>query len=498
MQSTNKTNGSSGKSQLWKLVEEKILECFGYTTAHGYGRVADAPAGSWPRRCFWLLACAAAFAIFVYQLHVLTQQYLSKPLKTRTRIIHEQNIQFPQVTVCNLNKVRRSKMPDDILRTYPQILGPITNTTDELSKLQGHNLKRRIHEILAEYPDDVLRDAGHQLEDLILECKYHKKECLHGMRDYWTWFWHPKYGNCFTFNRGSDAQNKPITVLTSSLPGHAAGLKLELNIEQYEYPSEKLTDEAGVRVFIGHQDLMPFPYELGISAPPGDSTEIMLRKIVLGRLDPFGNKSCEEKSTVDNDSIFSRYNASYSEMVCEISCLSNRMHEKCGCVDYKIKYDKTQRVCNTSHHHVVKCIDEVLDDYATAVCTRNCRQKCREDTFKMTVSAARWPSEHYKDILRRNLQNRGLGNHSNDLHINFLKLKVYYGELNYEAIDEELAYPFSHFFSDIGGIMGMWIGISALTCVEILELLAFLCCAVWRNREGKQSVNEVRRGDSPV
>ena len=129
------------------------------------------------------------------------------------------------------------------------------------------------------------------------------------------------------------------------------GLKLELNIEQYEYLSE-LTNEAGVRVFIGHQDLMPFPYELGISARPGDSTEIMLRKvwsrkwlrnddvcwrhcvawwsgdnnvdmfvtevflqIVLGRLDPFGNKSCEEKSTVDNDSIFRRYNASYSEMV---------------------------------------------------------------------------------------------------------------------------------------------------------------------------------------
>ena len=30
------------------------------------------------------------------------------------------------------------------------------------------------------------------------------------------------------------------------------------------------------------------------------------------------------------------------------------MHEKCGCVDYKMKYDKTQRVCNTSHHQVGK------------------------------------------------------------------------------------------------------------------------------------------------
>ena len=46
--------------------------------------------------------------------------------------------------------------------------------------------------------------------------------------------------------------------------------------------------------------------------------------------------------------------------------------------------------------------------------------------------------------------------------------------------------------------MGMWIGISALTCVEILELLAFLCCAVWRNLKGKQSVDEVRPGDSPA
>ena len=91
MQSTNNlTNGSSGKRQLRILVKEKILECFGYTTAHGYGRVADAPAGSWPRRCFWLLACAAAFAIFVYHLQVLTRQYLSRPLKTRTTIKHEQ------------------------------------------------------------------------------------------------------------------------------------------------------------------------------------------------------------------------------------------------------------------------------------------------------------------------------------------------------------------------------------------------------------------------
>ena len=58
---------------------------------------------------------------------------------------------------------------------------------------------------------------------------------------------------------------------------------MELNIEQYEYVSD-LTDEAGVRVFIGSQNLMPFPYELGISASTGFSTGIMLRKVWYTKL----------------------------------------------------------------------------------------------------------------------------------------------------------------------------------------------------------------------
>ncbi|CAH3199315.1 unnamed protein product, partial [Porites evermanni] len=82
----------------------------------------------------------------------------------------------------------------------------------------------------------------------------------------------------------------------------------------------------------------------------------------------------------------------------------------------------------------------------------------------MTVSAANWPSEHSKKHLRDILKSDGLGNHSSELNLNFLKLKVYYGQLNFEVLDEEYAYTFARFLSDIGGIMGMWIGISALTC----------------------------------
>ena len=35
-----------------------------------------------------------------------------------------------------------------------------------------------VHESLSEYPLDVLRAAGHQLDDLILSCVYNTDECL--------------------------------------------------------------------------------------------------------------------------------------------------------------------------------------------------------------------------------------------------------------------------------------------------------------------------------
>jgi len=69
-------------------LKEKVLRCFGFTTAHGYGRVADSE--SRPQTWFWILVCAAAFGMFSQQLYVITQQYLSKPLKTRTSIGHNE------------------------------------------------------------------------------------------------------------------------------------------------------------------------------------------------------------------------------------------------------------------------------------------------------------------------------------------------------------------------------------------------------------------------
>lgn len=47
--------------------------------------------------------------------------------------------------------------------------------------------------------------------------------------------------------------------------------------------------------------------------------------------------------------------------------------------------------------------------------------------------------------------------------------------------------------------MGMWIGISALTCVEVLELMASLCYTILKRiKQQRVSVIEVQVNENPA
>ena len=60
-----------------------------------------------------------------------------------------------------------------------------------------------------------------------------------------------KYGNCFTFNSYKNSG----ALLTSSLPGENFGLTVVLDIQQYKYLVNGLTQSAGARVAIHDPEL---------------------------------------------------------------------------------------------------------------------------------------------------------------------------------------------------------------------------------------------------
>lgn len=112
---------------------------------------------------------------------------------------------------------------------------------------------------------------------------------------------------------------------------------------------------------------------------------------------------------------------------------------------------------------------------------------------------AEWPSDGYQEtlfkrVLKRN--NSAYEEQKDDgpesLHRNFLQVKVFYERLNFQEVKEQLSYKGINLIADIGGQLGLWIGVSVLTCCEALELVLLLIQSLFKRITTHASRVEVR------
>ncbi|KAK2174300.1 hypothetical protein NP493_812g01004 [Ridgeia piscesae] len=146
---------------------------------------------------------------------------------------------------------------------------------------------------------------------------------------------------------------------------------------------------------------------------------------------------------------------------------------------------KQIKACNSNIAKEDTCRYHVSIDYTYNRLDCQCPLPCEETGYMYQSSSSVWPSDAHKEATKRELTSqisRFLGNATDDeLWNNLLKLKVYFEEFNYENIEETPVYSTINFASDIGGILGLWIGCSIISLFEFLELsMDFVMVAVMR------------------
>ncbi|KFD50581.1 hypothetical protein M513_08530 [Trichuris suis] len=346
---------------------------------------------------------------------------------------------------------------------YSETMGfqGITDETAKVSKAQENTLF-----IMAEMSNETRVRLSQQKKDFILQCSFNGRQC--NIEKDFKLYVDPVYGNCYMFN-SDNSQNR-----TTSRAGPIYGLSLVVYVDVDDYlPTTKA---SGVRLVVHSQDEYPFPDTNGYNAPTGLMSSFGLRLRKIERLPaPYGDCVHEGKT---EDYIYK--DQVYTLEGCYRSCFQMELIKACGCGDPRFPVPEGRRHCRVEEREKRNCLEEFtqttggLHGQFTHKC--KCTQPCHQYVYDISFSAAEWPTpkshldscegttEECQETYRKNA----------------LSLEIYFEQLNYEVLKEMQAYQWVNLMADFGGQLGLWMGVSVITIIEVLVLVyefLKLCCA---------------------
>ncbi|XP_046551051.1 amiloride-sensitive sodium channel subunit beta-2-like [Haliotis rubra] len=478
---------------------------------------------SWYARVIWSSLLLTSLAMLFYHLTYLIQIYYSWPKHTSMSIGFSP-LPFPTITICNTNPVRLSQMKNVsrelkmfFEKTNPNYLAQelerenrktiLENTasfglininfttvdyftqmsniqTREQGREMGLNESSTSANIQIEFQNLFMKETrqrriaiGHQLDDMMMDCSFACQTCSqrHFIRKTSSTF-----GNCYTLEH---------TKFVSKRSGPTHGLQLILNLENYEQ-LEGITTGNGFQLVVNPHGMLPFPVHDGITIDAGKETNIALKKVAIHRLGA-PKWDCE-----DGEMFRRKYNITYSVQTCQLLCEHEMISNTCKC--YHVSEEEMIILMNTTKAYPacrtkkqVRCVLDQMALFETTTQNCSCGNPCRETKYEKRLSSRQWPSHSYANVLKQKrckvisaADCAKLNIPPTDLSLNFAKLNIFYEDLNYEVMKEEPDYELTQFVSDVGGTLGLWVGLSVLSIFELVQLLlelsTFATCSACR------------------
>ncbi|VFV29991.1 amiloride-sensitive cation channel neuronal [Lynx pardinus] len=411
------------------------------------------------RRVLWAVAFVGSLGLLLVESSERVSYYLSYQHVTKVDEVVAQSLVFPAVTLCNLNGFRFSRLTTNDLYHAGELLAlldvnlqiPDPHLADPTvlealrQKANFKHYKPKQFSML-----EFLHRVGHDLKDMMLYCKFKGQECGH--QDFTTVF--TKYGKCYMFNSGEDG--KPL--LTTVKGGTGNGLEIMLDIQQDEYlpiwgETEETTFEAGVKVQIHSQSEPPFIQELGFGVAPGFQTFVATQEQRLTYLPPPWGECRSSEMGLDFFPV-------YSITACRIDCETRYIVENCNCRMVHMPGDAP--FCTPEQHK--ECAEPALGSaHSDALCPPpQSRTHTHLDTLRVPTL----------DVNSHLPQQLTVSEASAGKNLTVLSSTPLHHQMSFEgkATEKVRGYQ-NHTAGDIGGQMGLFIGASILTILELFDYI---------------------------
>ncbi|CAL8117104.1 unnamed protein product [Orchesella dallaii] len=490
-------------------------------------------------RMFWTIAFTIGLIVACIMISDVWRKYKSNsviitfaPYETKI-----EELPFPALTICNMNKVLKSKATK-IMNEAQGFSGQerksaalenlyylnhvcstsksftkVFNYSAERGKIDGTTLSKanRNKESYDGGKEDLwkfFQAASPLCRDMILKCIWQKEvrncselftpletdngKCctfnmvppsiLHrfnmsGIRedpvvaDKWEWD-----GEGLVKSRGKEApQNYPDFPRRQKIPGQSFGLSILLNPGLEEYFCTT-SDSHGFRMTAHLPIDVPHITDFGLAIKPQSEVFVNIRpEVTIADKETIGDFPAEQRECYFSGEMELGYYNFYTAKNCIDECLANLTYQECNCRRHYQPGEESKPLCGPKQFH---CASNIKRKFVGTYKTRckMCIPTCNEIAYHTETTYTPLQSE---DILWTD-NDRKLAEWSNK---NVSIVHIFFGEDSTNAKLRKELYGLIDLIANFGGLMGLCLGFSGLSLVELIYFITLRAwCRIKRRR----------------
>ncbi len=170
-------------------------------------------------------------------------------------------------------------------------------------------------------------------------------------------------------------------------------------------------------------------------------------------------------------------------------CCRRLKEKKCGCTDDL--FHRGVPLCTLNQTEARKCVDSLRKNVNPSV-DCDCPNECFSDSYDVTVTQLEWPTNrsislfvtnvyqqlnndsavyYVRDAIDKYLRDKLSNTQEGLAHLRstFGSVTVFFPDLSVSSIEERPVYNLVMILSNIGGLLGLYLGFSVLTILEVVD-----------------------------
>ena len=502
-------------------VKEEIQTTLRLSSMKGVPRIVSAP--NLIQRRMWTCAVLIFFGCCMCHVSTNVIAYLRFPKVVTINQLPmnfldpNATVPFPTVSVCNINPFtsNASVYEEHGIPLPKEFHEKVLNITSCMNCTIGQNITMEILRAslltLRGYYQYIGKEGmakiGHK--NLVVQCtalvaisSAHVTIPCDSFSENYTYI-HPNYGLCYAFNAKSTREQQVI--------GYHFILNLDSSFDNINsrFDSRSFFNQnAGAQIFTFDPHSLPSDLGAFTLAGPGKLTVSELAITRVDRLPtPYSERDCAD---IDNEEQIMLENRSFNlnYMSCFGACTVRYVQDQCNCTDMNLLHnpevETTKYGYCTSINQPVKelfkkadCSERVKGAGALH-CSKECKEPCKEIKYRLFTSYTRWPLPSQTGTFYTNfIKNKPFEyqyNHKEKIYErlaagddsvsesdrfyalkliedNFASVSVFSGSLYYTHLKDEPKLGIAALFSQLGGSLNLWSGITVLIFAEIIDLV---------------------------